>query len=324
MAEVLGAVASSIALAEVAGKAGGAVLKLKKLWEEINNVPETIADLMMQIECLDPAIWEAETHFQSALPPLLWNDTAARKSAQCCRTALQKLTDLVDDLSIQINSTRRTSRKLAYLKVMLKKDELRSLEKRLETAVRMLQSAQNGYMITLLKLQPDIIVAKAFAQSQSSPPATSLMASPQENQPVAKMDSGRDHAAEDVITSYQCKSLDSSRPSKGWATSFQVPQWLLGKRQAWELCAERSYSGWKFNFRVSCLRSRHSSVFTAAQRGDVRTLRRLFDSGLASPFDRTVEGATIAHYGVMGASVETLKLVIDMGLSIDESDGQGW
>lgn len=148
MAEVLGAVASSIALAEVAGKAGGAVLKLKRLWDEINNVPDTIADLMMQIECLDPAIWEAETHFaQSTLPPLLWNDAAARRSAQCCRTALQRLTDLVDDLSVQVNTAKRGKRKMAYLRVALKTDELRKLEKRLETAVRMLQSAQNGYIM---------------------------------------------------------------------------------------------------------------------------------------------------------------------------------
>ncbi|KAK8862805.1 ankyrin repeat-containing protein [Apiospora arundinis] len=89
MAEVLGAVASGIALAEVAWKAGGAVSKLKRLWNETKNVPETIADLMIQIECLDPAIWEAETHFvHTGLPPELWDDAAARKSANCCRIAL--------------------------------------------------------------------------------------------------------------------------------------------------------------------------------------------------------------------------------------------
>jgi len=148
MAELLGTVASGFAVAEVAGKAGGAVFKLKKLWDEINNVPETIADLMMQIECLDPAIWEVETQFvHSEFPPQLWNDVAARKSTQCCRIALRKLNDLVGDLAIQVSSTKRMNRKLARLKVVLKKDELRALEKRLETAVRMLQSAQNGYMM---------------------------------------------------------------------------------------------------------------------------------------------------------------------------------
>ncbi|KAK6825565.1 hypothetical protein PG987_013059 [Apiospora arundinis] len=103
---------------------------------------------MIQIEYLNPAIWEAETHFaQTGLPSELWDDAAVRKSANRCRVALQKLTNLVSDLTVQANSARRVTRKLAYLKVVLKKDDLRVLEKRLETAVRMLQSAQNGYMM---------------------------------------------------------------------------------------------------------------------------------------------------------------------------------
>ncbi|KAK7978784.1 hypothetical protein PG988_006274 [Apiospora saccharicola] len=325
MAEVLGAVASSIALVEVAGKDGGAVFKLKRLWDEINNVPETIADLMIQIECLDPAIWEAETHFaQPAISPLLWNDAAARRSAQCCRTALQRLTDLVDDLSAQINTAKRGRRKIACLKVMLKKEELRSLEKRLETAVRMLQSAQNGYMITLLKLQPDIIVAKAFVQSQSSPQVIPAASIPQDGQMEVETDDMTEHAAENSTTRYPRKSHDPYRSSQGWATSFHVPRWFSSARKAWEICAERSYAGWKFNLRVYCVRSNCPTVFRAAQNGDVKTLQRLFDSGQASLYDRDPWGRTLVHYGAMGSSVTTLKLAIDMGLSIDEPDDGGY
>ncbi|KAK8135099.1 hypothetical protein PG984_007111 [Apiospora sp. TS-2023a] len=302
MAEVLGAVASSIALVEVAGKAGGAVIKLKKLWDETNNVPETIADLMMQIECLDPAIWEAETHFAQSTPPLSFGTMQPRGG---------------------INTAKRGRRKLAYLKVMLKKDELRSLEKRLETAVRMLQSAQNGYMITLLKLQPDIIVAKAFAQSQSSPQVMPTASLRQDDQMEAVVDGKRQHEAETSIMSYASNSSDPCRPSKGWATSVQMPRWFSSARRAWEIYAERSYTGWKINLRVYCVRSRFSSVFNAAQRGDVKRLQTLFDSGEASPFDRDVWGCTLVHYGAMGTSLETLQLIIDMGISINELDNRG-
>lgn len=146
MAEIVGAVASGIALAEVLGKAGGTILKLKQLSGEVNDVPETIEYLMGQIECLDPTIWEAKPHFaHNELPPLRWNSTAARRSAECCRNALQKLSGLVDDLSGQINSTKRFNRKLAFVKVVLKRDDLRRLERRLETAMRVLQSAQMAY-----------------------------------------------------------------------------------------------------------------------------------------------------------------------------------
>ncbi|KAK8025283.1 hypothetical protein PG990_003106 [Apiospora arundinis] len=243
----------------------GAVFKLKRLWDEIKNVPKTIADLMMQIECLDPAIWEAETHFaNTGLPPELWDDAAARKSANCCRIALQKLTDLVSDLAVQVNSARRMNSKLAYLKVLLKKDDLRVLEKRLETAVRMLQSAQNGYMITLLKLQPDIIVAKAFQQSR------------------------------------------------------------LFRQEMTNASLQHEATTRKFNLRVYNVRSKFSSVFTAAQNGYVEKLQGLFDNGKTSPFDQDTLGRTLAHCGAMGTSVDTLKLLVDMGISISDPDHNRW
>lgn len=148
MAETLGVVASGVAIAQLAAVAGGAVVKLKQLWDEVRDVPENIDLLMQQLDCLDPALWEFEqTVGQSDLPPEIWNDMAARRSAEFCRRALGKLEDLAVDLSTQINSSRRSHRKLACAKAILKKDQLKRLEKQLETAVGMLQLAQQGYIM---------------------------------------------------------------------------------------------------------------------------------------------------------------------------------
>ncbi|KAK8093435.1 hypothetical protein PG997_000120 [Apiospora hydei] len=295
MAETLGAVASGVALAEVAGKAGLSVLKLKKLRDEVRNVPQTIADLMMQIECLDPAIWEAETHFaDNDLSPLLWDHTAAQKSAQCCRIALQKLADLVGDLSMHIDSARGLKRKFSCLKVVLKKDELRTLEKRLETAVRMLQSAQNGYMITLLKLQPDIIVTKTVAQLTPSQQPLSATLLPESDAPEVAIHE------DNTISNFSTERRNAMfrnrySTSKRRVVRFQAPAWLLGVRKTWELCAQRSYGGWKINLRVYTVRPFLSPVFNAARVGDIGTLQRLFGTGEASPFDRDEGGYTLAH-----------------------------
>ncbi|KAK6065684.1 carboxylesterase [Seiridium cupressi] len=59
MAEALGAVASGIAVAQVAGTAGSAIWKLKQLWDEVEDVPEIINDLIEQLGCLDPSLWDA-------------------------------------------------------------------------------------------------------------------------------------------------------------------------------------------------------------------------------------------------------------------------
>ncbi|KAK6063068.1 carboxylesterase family protein [Seiridium cupressi] len=59
MAEALGAVASGIAVAQIAGTAGSAIWKLKQLWDEVEDVPEIINDLIEQLGCLDPSLWDA-------------------------------------------------------------------------------------------------------------------------------------------------------------------------------------------------------------------------------------------------------------------------
>lgn len=114
----------------------------------IRGVPDYIADLMAQIDCFNPAIFEAGHTFSDAgLPSTLWNDSAAKHSTAYCRNALRTLTSLVDDLSPHISSARRLGRKLATIKVVLKRDLLKKLEKRPENAVNMLIPAQQGYLM---------------------------------------------------------------------------------------------------------------------------------------------------------------------------------
>lgn len=148
MAETLGVAASGITVAQISMQVGGTVLKLKKLWDEIKAVPDDIADLMEQIECLSPILCETENGFnQSGLPPISWDELASRPTSMYCRKALQNLTVMVDELSYQINSAKKRHRKIAAVKVVLKKDLLRKLERRLESAVRMLTLAQQSYLV---------------------------------------------------------------------------------------------------------------------------------------------------------------------------------
>lgn len=148
MAETLGIVASGITVAQIASQAGGAVLKLKQLWDEVHDVPDTITDLMEQIDCLDPALWEAEQHFNHQnISPLLWDHTAARRSAEYCRKALEKLSEITSDLSALVRSRHTMRRKIGCVKVVLKKEQIKSVEQRLRNAIGMLQIAQQGYIM---------------------------------------------------------------------------------------------------------------------------------------------------------------------------------
>ncbi|KAJ8131143.1 hypothetical protein O1611_g2480 [Lasiodiplodia mahajangana] len=154
MAEALGVAASGIAVFQVATQVGSSIIKLKQLWDNLQDAPSSIRDLLDQIECLDPALWEADHTFSHAnLSPMLWDNSIASRSTTYCRKALNSLAEVVDELAPQINRTGKLRKGVASAKVVLKKEQLKSLERRLQSAVMMLNLAQQSYLVTTWELQ---------------------------------------------------------------------------------------------------------------------------------------------------------------------------
>ncbi|KAG6365528.1 hypothetical protein INS49_007139 [Diaporthe citri] len=153
MAEILGAVASGLGVAEVGLKVGGTVWKLKKLWHEVHEVPATIQDLMRQIEMMDPILSDHETNLgiqSTALPIPLPTHIGAPtpQTAAYCRDALNALRRLMEDLDGAVESEKRSRRTVARMKVVLKKDTIKGFQDRLEKAMRLLQWSQLNYLAT--------------------------------------------------------------------------------------------------------------------------------------------------------------------------------
>ncbi|KAM0281029.1 hypothetical protein ACHAQH_003758 [Verticillium albo-atrum] len=151
MAEVLGIVTGSIALLEVASRLGGRVLKLKQLIDELQEVPETIRDLLEQMEVVEPMLEKmdkdlsSEAGTSSSMWPLLQNDPSALLSLQYCRRTRDDLTKLIEELSCEIAAKKRSKRSLARVKVYLKTESLARCESRLQKAIILLQTAQTLY-----------------------------------------------------------------------------------------------------------------------------------------------------------------------------------
>ncbi|KAH8199225.1 hypothetical protein TruAng_006631 [Truncatella angustata] len=328
MADVLSVIASGVAVAQLAGTAGGAVLKLKRLWDQVKDVPETIRDLMEQIDCLDPALWQAEQQFaQNELPQLLWNDEAAVRSVTYCRKALGKLTELVNDLDVQINTSRRVSKKVARIKVALKKDELNKLERRLDNAVRMLQAAQQGYIITLLKLQPDIIVGKFMscieAAKSASNSGTIVEIDPQDDRKEVKT-----YSIQRKVTRKPLKSPSAvagfriGSSSEGLSAGFRPPWWLFGVTCAFEFNARRSLAGWDIRLRTYAVVPYNTPIWAAMSGGHVERARAIFDSRQASPFDVDELGRSLLFRAIYWCSPAILELILNLHVFSEEEVAQ--
>lgn len=149
MAEVLGVVASGIAVVDAAGQIGSGIMKLKKLWSEVKDVPETINSLMQQLELLTVVIGEMETIQQSSVGDAMrpFNSQGMQLSMMRCREAMDTLDHLVSKLAMHVDSEQRSKRARAKLKVALSKDNLAQCHDRLKDTVQLLQFAQGCYQM---------------------------------------------------------------------------------------------------------------------------------------------------------------------------------
>ncbi|RWA12556.1 hypothetical protein EKO27_g2574 [Xylaria grammica] len=333
--------ASGIAVAQVAAQVGKSIIKLKQLWDELRNVPSTIGDLLDQIECLDPALWEAENTFdQASLPPMFWDNGLASRSTAYCRKALSSLTELVDELTLQINRPGKFRSKIASAKVVLKKEQLKTLERRLQNAVRMLTLAQQSYLVlvsgqiyydthidkcpsALTRVQPNIIIQKfteittplivqtlqrdfQFGQLESSDACRRQLPS-QATKPAVDGD---------VENNVPTLRQPPHRRGSGRSFRFRVP-WL--SQTTWELQSSRSYGNWKLNLRCYSAVPMGSEVFEIARVGTPRELQMLCARGLASPYDRhCMTGFTLLHLAMWSLNQPMVEHLLDIGLDLSE------
>ncbi|KAF3069745.1 hypothetical protein GL218_07876 [Daldinia childiae] len=304
MAEALGVAASGIAVAQIAIQVGGTVVKLKQLWDEVKDVPDDIADLMDQIDCLDPVLWEVENGFnKSELPSMLWDNLASKSTTRYCRKALENLTAMVEELNLQINTAKRGRRKIVAIKVLLKKDSIKKLERRLENAVRMLTLAQQSYLVALTQVQPDIIVQKfttlTIHKKQYEPQETSDFASKTEVQTVSPLRHGQQDTGDIYTKPRWVYKTRLTRPNNfgriyvesfaaGSRVLFQAPVWF--SHRSWELHSIKANGAWQLNLRSYRLIPEDSKVIALSRRGSPQDIQRLFDAGLASPYDYTYCG----------------------------------
>ncbi|KAI1453100.1 hypothetical protein F4805DRAFT_388003 [Annulohypoxylon moriforme] len=336
MAEVLGVAASGIAIIQISVQVGSAILKFKKLWDEVRDVPDDIANLLEQIDCLSPVISEVESNLsQGDLPSTIWDGLASKHTVRYCRNALQSLTDMTDQLNMQITTARKGRRKAAAFKVLLKKDSLRKFEKRLEHAIRMLALAQQSYHVALTRVQPNIIVEKFTAltltgnlkqiQSNSEPEPK-----PETEERTIQSRSQKQPRGIRTTTNFCWGPRKSTRPgifgristassTLGHAILVQSPTWLSWR--SWELHSIKATGSWQYNLRSYSVVPDDSEIMELAKRGHSNDMRKLFEAGLASPYDRDKYGCTLLHVASFYQNPSVLEyLIMDVGLDCSEPD----
>lgn len=138
MAEPVGLIASVIGIVDCA-------VKLRKLWTEVQEVPEKIDALKGQVGNLDAILTSVEGRHVATIHARtgreLVQNIPENPIITHCRKSLKALKDAVDVFSLEIDRARgsRPRRGVVKLKMVLKKEKLAELQNRVDEAFRQLQ-----------------------------------------------------------------------------------------------------------------------------------------------------------------------------------------
>lgn len=130
MAEALGIVASGIAVSQAVATLGRAIFAVKRLCDELNEIPDKIAHLLNEPEILNPIVADVENGLSipDQGPSGARNDAAARRAVSSYQLASSALESLAPGLQARISTASGTRRKMASLRALLKKEEVALLE----------------------------------------------------------------------------------------------------------------------------------------------------------------------------------------------------
>ncbi|KAG7044994.1 Ankyrin repeat-containing protein [Colletotrichum scovillei] len=246
MAEALGLAASVIAVVDVTAKVGSATFKLMKLWNEVKEVPTMLLQKAERIRDLEDFLLDAEDHIQnSPLPQAFWKTNhRLQQHIEKVRRALDEVQQVVDDL--QAKSTARKDgfrSKLLSTRVVFRKDELRALDRKLDTALSLFSIAQMQWIMAMSAFRTSMTI-----EERSVRPAAS-------NAPTVEKKTKRVLASNTPALFYistPASFLPTFRFGFGdndnFQLSIQAPSWLTGS--VYSFMAQKSYQGWQLNLRA--------------------------------------------------------------------------
>lgn len=147
MAELLGVVASSIAIIQITVEIGTAIGKFKGICDEISEVPESLQSLMRELELLDIFVNQTKDEINKpiATDQIPVQQTFFQTCLQYYHDTFQVLSDILEILIKEVNSVKSLRRAIGKVRVVLKKDAISRHEARLQRAISLLSLARQEY-----------------------------------------------------------------------------------------------------------------------------------------------------------------------------------
>lgn len=145
MAEVLGTVASGAAVGQLAGEITSSIIKLKGYWDQVKDAPGEIRQLLLEIDSLNSILRHIEQDQNQAGLSELSPKICVKQSLKLCKQGAEELNGLLSELAMKIDKNTGWRRKAGASKVVLKREEIKKLKRRMKNAIRLLSLAYQCY-----------------------------------------------------------------------------------------------------------------------------------------------------------------------------------
>ncbi|KAK2749013.1 orf21 protein [Colletotrichum kahawae] len=274
MAEALGLASSIIAVADLTGKTIALTIKLKALWEEVKDVPVTLLEKAEHLQHLEELLDLAEQDAaEDYTPTAIWN------AINRARAAKNDVQNTIDAYTEELVNRRRYRRRLAAAKFVIHKDDLRTVEQKLDRALELYKLANN-----VIYGRYNRLIYKQLAESTS----TVVISTPSQS-PIIDSGDSTGYTSSQVIT------VKAAKPRKN--TIFEGSS-VLGR-----LCFDYYDETYSFSMRVPDCHGFNLLHF-ALEKESIETVKWLLSCGLyPGSFDECragVEVSAATFYRVLG------------------------
>ncbi|KAH7129108.1 hypothetical protein EDB81DRAFT_697193 [Dactylonectria macrodidyma] len=328
MAEALGVVSSVIAVIGVAGKLGTSAFTLKRLWDEVQDVPETIQQCIDELEIMTPALKSMESEFQRTHQILQYDETA-KLSLDYCQKAATRLEEMVSDMRRQIETAQKGKRTLTRFKRTYQSALMRAQPSIIVSDLKSLLERERAEEATQVRLHQDHHQNQATKNPDSIEdeeyPAELTLGQPRtekEWSPTLRCIPWQ-HSLLPWCFTYQATDVtDESCPVyisqkiRVHQARFRFPALLL--QNAWDFQVYNSYHGWKFHLKLWNIRSSDSEVFTYVKTGKTDLLLEAFKAKKASLYDRDQYGHTLLDKAISASQIHLIRVLSRMGLKLSD------
>lgn len=125
------------AVAQLATTVAGSLIKLKDYWDQVKEVPDDIHHLLRMLDAYSNVI--SSIKHSGSYTSL--NDGYIQECVDLCQKGAGELKSVIDDMATKIESKTGWKKRKGSVKILLHKDEIKRLKKKMKNAVTLLQLA---------------------------------------------------------------------------------------------------------------------------------------------------------------------------------------